>query len=374
MDTADLVVINTCAIREARRAEGDRPAGAPEAPEGREPRHAGRADRAARSASPSATGSAAASRRSTSSCGPTRSPSSSTGSGWPRPRAPVGLPAIASAATTIVGRATVGAADHLPGTRAAAVAGGAVAPRVGDQRLAADHLRLRQDLHLLHRPVQPRPGAQPAVRRDRRRGPDAWPPPATARSRCSARTSTRTATTCAPEPRFADVDTERWAGRRLDLHGRPDLAALIRAIDGIRTADGVPAIPRLRFVTSHPWDLQRPPDRGDGRLPVDLRAPPPAGPVGRRRGPPPDGPPVHDRALPRAARPDPARRCPGIAISTDVIVGFCGETDAQFQSTLAPARDRPLRPGLRGRLLGAARDAGDPPRRRRAAGREAGAA
>src|SRR6186713_515739 len=57
------------------------------------------------------------------------------------------------------------------------------------------------------------------------------------------------------EPRFAHVDTDRWAGRRLDLHGRPDLAALIRAIDGIRTADGVPAIPRLRFVTSHPWDL-----------------------------------------------------------------------------------------------------------------------
>ena len=42
--------------------------------------------------------------------------------------------------------------------------------RLGDQRLAADHLRLRQDVHLLHRSVQPRSGAQPAVRRDRRRG------------------------------------------------------------------------------------------------------------------------------------------------------------------------------------------------------------
>ena len=38
-------------------------------------------------------------------------------------------------------------------------------------RLAADRLRLRQDLHLLHRAVQPRPGAEPAVRRHRRRGP-----------------------------------------------------------------------------------------------------------------------------------------------------------------------------------------------------------
>ncbi|HEX7345875.1 MAG TPA: radical SAM protein, partial [Candidatus Limnocylindrales bacterium] len=46
----------------------------------------------------------------------------------------------------------------------------------------------------------------------------------------------------APEPRFAHVDAERWAGRRLDLHGRPDLAELIRAIDALRTADGRPAI------------------------------------------------------------------------------------------------------------------------------------
>ena len=97
-------------------------------------------------------------------------------------------------------------------------------------------------------------------------------------------------------------------GRRLDLDGRPDLAELIRAIDGLRTADGAPAIPRLRFVTSHPWDLSDRLIAAHGRLPVGLRAPPPAGPVGRRRGAPPDGPPVHDRALPRAARPDPRGR------------------------------------------------------------------
>ena len=33
------------------------------------------------------------------------------------------------------------------------------------------------------------------------------------------------------------------------------MAALLRAIDAIRDDDGRPAIPRLRFVTSHPWDL-----------------------------------------------------------------------------------------------------------------------
>ena len=104
----------------------------------------------------------------------------------------------AAGATTVVGRTTVGAADHLPGHAGRGRRGGRRRARVRDQRLAADRLRLRQDLHLLHRPVQPRPGAEPPVRRDRRRGRGRSPPPATARSRCSARTSTRTATTCRP--------------------------------------------------------------------------------------------------------------------------------------------------------------------------------
>src|SRR5581483_11167130 len=57
------------------------------------------------------------------------------------------------------------------------------------------------------------------------------------------------------EERFAHVGRRREVGRQLDLRARPDLAELLRAIDGLRTADGRPAIPRLRFVTSHPWDL-----------------------------------------------------------------------------------------------------------------------
>src|SRR5262249_58777413 len=57
------------------------------------------------------------------------------------------------------------------------------------------------------------------------------------------------------EPRFGHVRTERWAGRQLDLGSRPDLAELVRAIDGLRTADGAAAIPRLRFITSPPSHL-----------------------------------------------------------------------------------------------------------------------
>ena len=137
-----------------------------------------------------------------------------------------------------------------------------------------------------------------------------------------------------PEARFAHVDSERWAGRHLDVHGRPDLAELIRAIDGLRTADGRPAIPRLRFVTSHPWDLS---DRLIAALAdcpsvcEHLHLPVQSGDdaVLRRMG----RQYTIEHYQERLARIREA--VPGIAISTDVIVGFCGETDAQFRSSLA---------------------------------------
>jgi tRNA-2-methylthio-N6-dimethylallyladenosine synthase len=136
-----------------------------------------------------------------------------------------------------------------------------------------------------------------------------------------------------PEPRFAHVDAERWAGRKLDLHGRPDLAELIRAIDALRSADGRPAIPRLRFVTSHPWDLS---DRlvaalADCRSVCEhLHLPVQSGDdaVLRRMGRQYTIEHYFERlSAIRAA-------VPGITISTDVIVGFCGETREQFQATL----------------------------------------
>ena len=137
-----------------------------------------------------------------------------------------------------------------------------------------------------------------------------------------------------PEARFAHVDAERWAGRRLDLHGRPDLAELIRAIDALRTSDGRPAIPRLRFVTSHPWDLS---DRLIAVLAdcpsvcEHLHLPVQSGDDGvlRRMG----RQYTIEHYSERLARIREA--VPGITISTDVIVGFCGETEEQFQHTLA---------------------------------------
>ena len=139
------------------------------------------------------------------------------------------------------------------------------------------------------------------------------------------------------EPRFGDIHGGRTLGRRLDLDGRPDIAALLRAIDGIRTADGVPAIPRLRFVTSHPWDLT---DRLIAAMAESpsvcehLHLPVQSGDdaVLRRMG----------RQYTVDAYVELVERLrvavPGIVLTTDVIVGFCGETDVQFENTLALLR------------------------------------
>jgi tRNA-2-methylthio-N6-dimethylallyladenosine synthase len=235
-------------------------------------------------------------------------------------------------ALTVVGRATVGAADRLPATRAAAVAGSAVAR---DSAITAwlpivygcDKTCTYCIVPFSRGPERSRPFDEIVDE-----------------ARSLAAAGYREVTLLgqnvnsyghdlAPDPRFADADTERWAGRRLDLHGRPDLAALIRAIDAIRTADGVPALPRLRFVTSHPWDLS---DRlieamadcpsicAHLHLPVQSGADETLRRMGRQY--------TIEHYLERLARIRDA--VPDISISTDVIVGFCGETDAQFRATL----------------------------------------
>ena len=135
------------------------------------------------------------------------------------------------------------------------------------------------------------------------------------------------------EARFDGIDPERAVGRLQDRRGRPDLAELLRAIDAIRMADGRPAIPRLRFVTSHPWDLS---DRLIAAMAdcpsvcEHLHLPVQSGDdaVLRRMG----RQYTIKHYLERLGRIRAA--VPGIAISTDVIVGFCGETEAQFQGTL----------------------------------------
>ena len=140
-----------------------------------------------------------------------------------------------------------------------------------------------------------------------------------------------------PEPRFAGVRGQRTLGRRLDLDGRPDIAALLSAIDGLRTADGLPAIPRLRFITSHPWDLTERLIEAMATCPSvceHLHLPVQSG---------------DDAVLHRMGRQYTIEAylglverlrsaIPGISLTTDVIVGFCGETEAQFEASLALLR------------------------------------
>ncbi len=137
----------------------------------------------------------------------------------------------------------------------------------------------------------------------------------------------------APEARFAHINGARTVGHRIEADGRPDLAELIRAIDALPGLDGGPAIPRLRFITSHPWDLS---DRlvdamaGCRSVCASLHLPVQSGDdaVLRRMG----RQYTIDHYLERLARVRAA--VPGITVSTDVIVGFCGESDEQYEATL----------------------------------------
>lgn len=137
----------------------------------------------------------------------------------------------------------------------------------------------------------------------------------------------------AAETRFGHVETARTMGRHQDRTERPDLAELIRVVDGIRTADGHPAIARLRFVTSHPWDLS---DRlveamrdcpsvcESLHLPVQSGSDSMLRRMGRQY--------TIEHYQERLERIRQA--VPGMALSTDVIVGFCGETEAEYEETL----------------------------------------
>ncbi len=117
-----------------------------------------------------------------------------------------------------------------------------------------------------------------------------------------------------------------------DLDGAPDLGDLLGAVNDVN------GIERVRFLTSHPNDMSDhiiqsvaeldkvcehinlPFQAGDDQVLADMR-----------RGYTNED---YRRLIDKI-------RCeiPNVSLSTDVIVGFCGETDAQFQETMALIED-----------------------------------
>jgi len=337
METADLVVINTCAIREAAEAKVIG-------------RQGELAKLKARNAAMRVVMTGCAVREMDHErldrrfpavdlfLRPDQEPELVDRLGLASAQGPIGLlgaamPAMGSiGATTVVGRTVVGVADHLASTRADAVAAGAVHRSSAVSAWLPIIYGCDKTCTYCIVPFS--------------RGPERSRPfdEIVDEARAIAAGGFREVTLLgqnvnsyghdlAPEARFGHVTTERWAGRQLDLGSRPDLAELIRAIDGLRTADGSPAIPRLRFITSHPWDLSDRLIAAMAECPslcAALHLPVQSGDdaVLRRMG----RQYTIEHYLERLDRIREA--VPEIAISTDVIVGFCGETEAQFESTL----------------------------------------
>ena len=117
-----------------------------------------------------------------------------------------------------------------------------------------------------------------------------------------------------------------------DLPGNVDLADLLAAVNDVR------GLERVRFLTSHPNDMS---DHiidavaGLDKVCEHINLPFQAGDdqvlANMRRG--------YTNQDYRAIIHKIRERVPRVSISADVIVGFCGETDAQFQQTLSLVND-----------------------------------
>ena len=118
-----------------------------------------------------------------------------------------------------------------------------------------------------------------------------------------------------------------------DLPGAPDLADLLEAVH-----DGVPELARIRFLTSHPNDMSERIIDAVARLPRAMECinlPFQAGGddvlAAMRRG--------YTNAQYRELVGRVRASVPGVAMVTDLIVGFPGETEAQFEDSLAMVQD-----------------------------------
>ena len=126
-------------------------------------------------------------------------------------------------------------------------------------------------------------------------------------------------------------------GQNVDSYGH-DLAGTVDLGDLLAAVDGVDGLERVRFLTSHPNDMSdhiidrvADLDKVCEHVNLPFQAGDDAVLRQMKRGYTSD----EYRALVEKIRD----RIPNVSLSTDLIVGFCGETDQQFERTLDMLRD-----------------------------------
>ena len=125
-------------------------------------------------------------------------------------------------------------------------------------------------------------------------------------------------------------------GQNVNSWGR-DLAPDLRTEFGelLRACDAVAGIERIRFTSPHPKDFREPViaaiaecDAVCEHVHLPLQS-------GSSRDPQGDAAHLRPRALPRGSSTGCAPPIPDLALGTDIIVGFPGETEEDFAETLA---------------------------------------
>ena len=122
-------------------------------------------------------------------------------------------------------------------------------------------------------------------------------------------------------------------GQNVNSWGR-DLLPEIRTEFGelLRACDAVDGIERIRFTSPHPKDFRDPVIAAMAECDAvceQVHLPLQSGLVAGAEG---DAPHLHARALPRARRASMRAAIPDLAIGTDIIVGFPGETEDDFRA------------------------------------------